>query len=81
MCNYLSKPDATYYFRRLVPVDLQAQLGRKEWSFSLRTKDRTEAKGRAQAEAVRTNGLIDAARAALAAPAPAASSAGLARAA
>ncbi|QXQ08163.1 site-specific integrase [Sphingosinicellaceae bacterium] len=66
MCNYLSKPGATYYFRRLVPVDLQAQLGRREWSYSLKTKDRPEAKRRAQAEAVRTNGLIDDARASLA---------------
>lgn len=70
MCNYLSKPGSTYYFRRLVPVELQAHLGRKEWSFSLRTKDRSEAKRLAQAEAVRTNGLIDAARAELASPAP-----------
>ncbi|UAJ09251.1 site-specific integrase [Polymorphobacter megasporae] len=66
MCNYLSKPGSTYYFRRLVPTDLRAKLDRVEWSYSLRTKDRTEAKRLAQAEAVRTNGLIDAARAELA---------------
>ena len=71
MCNYLSKPGSTYYFRRLVPVELQAYLGRKEWSYSLRTKDRSVAKRLAQAEAVVTNGLIDAARAELASPAPA----------
>ena len=39
MCNYLSKRDSTYYFRRKTPLDLILIYG-KEIIFSLNTKDR-----------------------------------------
>lgn len=66
MCTHLSRRGATYYFRRVIPDDVRSAFGDKaEWVHSLRTKDRDEAKRRAQDETVRTNDLIDAARAAL----------------
>ena len=31
--------NGTYYFRRAVPSDLMAAIGKREWKVSLRTKD------------------------------------------
>ena len=67
MCTHLTRRGATYYFRRVIPDDVRPAFGNKaEWVHSLRTKDRDEGKRLAQAEAVRTNALIDEARALLA---------------
>ena len=62
MCIHLQKRNSVYYFRRVVPDDLRGFIGRDEWVYSLRTKDREEAKRRRDKEAVRVNGLIEEAR-------------------
>lgn len=60
MCTHLTRRQATYYFRRVIPSELQASFGgKREWIYTLATKDRAEAKRRAQDETVRTNRLID----------------------
>lgn len=68
MCTHLDKTGSTYYFRRPVPKDLigiflTATGGpRTEWKFSLRTKDRDEAKRRLRPHVNGTDNLIDDAR-------------------
>jgi integrase len=60
MCLYLTKRGATYYFRRAIPDELQAAFdGRTEFTFSLRTKDKEEAKRLRSEHALRTDRLID----------------------
>ena len=60
MCTHLIRRQATYYFRRAIPNAIRPAFGgRREWVYSLDTKERAEGKRRAQAETVRTNGLID----------------------
>jgi integrase len=60
MCTHLTRRDAIYYFRRVIPRHLRAAFdGKQEWTYSLGTKDRGAAKKLAQAETVRTNGLLD----------------------
>ena len=44
MCTYLFKRGSVYCFRRSIPEHLRAIIGRQEFSRSLRTKDRGEAK-------------------------------------
>lgn len=72
MCTHLDKTGSTYYFRRPVPKDLIGQFStatgrpRKEWKFSLRTKDREEAKRLKRSHEEQTDALIDEARKALA---------------
>ena len=44
MCLYLTKRNSTYYFRRVIPAELRASIGQSEWTFSLLTKERDEAK-------------------------------------
>ena len=69
MCTHLTRRQATYYFRRVIPAELQQNFGgKREWVYSLGTKDRAAAKRQAQDETVRTNRLIDEA---LGKPAPA----------
>lgn len=46
MSLYLLKRSSIYYFRRAIPSELQATLGRTEFVFSLKTKDMAEAKRR-----------------------------------
>lgn len=71
MCAHLDKTGSTYYFRRPVPKDLIGQFftatgqPRTEWKFSLRTKDREEAKRLKRSHEEETDKLIDEARAAL----------------
>lgn len=68
MCEHLDQVGATYYFRRAVPLDLvgffKTQPGnrRTEWKYSLRTKDREEAKRRKRRYEDQTDALIDEAR-------------------
>lgn len=44
MANNLKKVGNVYYFRRIIPTDLQDHYGKKEVSYSLRTKELAEAK-------------------------------------
>ena len=68
MCEHLEQVGSTYYFRRIVPRDLvgyfttQTGKPRSEWKYSLRTKDRDEAKRRKRRYEDETDGLIDEAR-------------------
>ena len=68
MCEHLEQVGSTYYFRRIVPRDLvgyfKTQTGkpRSEWKYSLRTKDREEAKRRKRRHEDETDALIDEAR-------------------
>jgi integrase len=87
--SYLAKRASTYYFRRVIPDELQPIIGRREFMLSLRTKDREEAKRVIPRHIIDTDGQLDAARNALraisvapptqAAPAPAKSQARLER--
>lgn len=68
MCLYLTKRNATYYFRRVIPEELRPILGKQEFTFSLGTKDKEEAKRRRSMHAVRTDRLIEEAWATIASP-------------
>jgi hypothetical protein len=59
MCLYLTKRHSTYYFRRIVPPELRPILGKREFMFSLNTKEKDEAKRLRSAHAVRTDRLIE----------------------
>lgn len=59
MCLYLSKRNSTYYFRRAIPSELRTILGLREFTFSLGTKDKEEAKRLRSEHALRTDDLID----------------------
>jgi integrase len=65
MCLYLTQRNSTYYFRRAIPPELRSILGAREFTFSLGTKDKDEAKRLRSAHAVRTDQLIDEALASL----------------
>jgi integrase len=71
MCTHLDKTGSTYYFRRPVPKDLVGYFTtatgkpRIEWKFSLRTKDREEAKRLVRPHVSETDKLIDDTRRAL----------------
>ena len=70
MCLYLSKRNSTYYFRRVIPGELRDILGAREFTFSLGTKDKEDAKRLRSGHALRTDRLIDDALATLAATVP-----------
>lgn len=59
MCLYLTKRNSTYYFRRIVPPELRPILGKREFMFSLNTKEKDEAKRLRSAHALRTDQLIE----------------------
>jgi hypothetical protein len=71
MCTHLNKTGSTYYFRRPIPDDLLGYFttatgkARIEWKFSLRTKDREQAKRLLRPHVEETDKLIDDARLAL----------------
>ena len=66
MCLYLTKRGSKYYFRRAIPEELRPAFdGATEFTFSLWTKDKEEAKRKRSLEALRTDGLLDQARARL----------------
>lgn len=66
MCTYLSKRGSTYYFRRVIPDELRPAFdGAREFMFSLRVKDREAAKRKLPHETLRTDQLLDRARARL----------------
>jgi len=63
MCTYLSKRGATYYYRRVIPAELRPAFdGAGEFMFSLRTKDREEAKRKLPTETLRIDALVTEAR-------------------
>lgn len=63
MCTYLSKRSSTYYFRRVIPVDLRPAFDdRSAFMVSLRTKDREEAKRLIPAHTAKSNQELDDAR-------------------
>lgn len=72
MCTYLDQVGSTYYFRRVVPVELRPFIRtatgkpRSEWKISLGTKDRVEAKRLIPDHAKATEALLDNARKAFA---------------
>jgi integrase len=66
MCLYLTKRNSTYYFRRAVPPELRTLLGLREFTYSLGTKDKEEAKRLRSEHALRTDLLVDEARSKLA---------------
>lgn len=60
MCLYLTKRGSTYYFRRVIPAELRPAFnGAAEFTFSLKTKDKDEAKRKRSAEALRTDKLLE----------------------
>lgn len=62
MCSYLAKRGSTYYFRRAIPAELQAALGRTECMVSLGTKDRADAKRLVAIRSQQFDADMDAAR-------------------
>lgn len=62
MCSYLAKRGSTYYFRRAIPAELQASLGRTECMVSLGTKDRADAKRLVSIRSQQFDSDMDAAR-------------------
>jgi hypothetical protein len=59
MPNYVFPRSGTYYFRRVVPVELRPLFdGKKELTYSLRTKDARQAARLGRLEAVKTDELF-----------------------
>ena len=52
----------TYYFRRVVPVELREVLGKRELKVSLKTTDKRLAKQKAAGEAIKADALLESAR-------------------
>ncbi|MDX3901163.1 MAG: tyrosine-type recombinase/integrase [Sphingobium sp.] len=71
MCQYLTPPrKGVYYFRRPIPERLRPIIGQREWFYSLKVKDREEAKRLIPYETIRTDQLLAAAEKALAEAVP-----------
>ena len=68
MTYLLRHTSGTYHFRRAVPAELKAIIGKTAIKQSLRTKDVTEAKRRAHPLAIKADADFEAARKRLAAP-------------
>ena len=67
MCTHLTKRHSTYYFRRVIPANLQPYFDdKKQWMHSLGTKDLAEGTRLARLAGTHTDGLIDLALAHLA---------------
>lgn len=59
MCTHLQKRGSVYYFRRVIPVELQPLFdGKKQWMHSLGTKELAEGKRLARLAGTDTDGLI-----------------------
>lgn len=64
MCTYLAQRGSTYYFRRIIPVELRSALGgKREIIYSLKTKDRQAAKRLIPQHTIESDRLIDQAKA------------------
>jgi len=62
MSNYVQKRNGTYYFRRVVPAELRPFFqGKREWTYSLLTKDKRTAERQAHTDAVKWDKEIEAA--------------------
>ncbi|MVZ97888.1 hypothetical protein EUU23_09220 [Sphingorhabdus sp. IMCC26285] len=60
MCTHLTKRQSVYYFRRVIPVNLQSYFdNKKQWMHSLGTKDLAEGKRLARLAGTHTDGLIE----------------------
>jgi len=60
MCTHLTKRHSVYYFRRVIPANLQAYFdNKKEWMHSLGTKDLAEGKRLARLAGTHTDDLIE----------------------
>jgi len=68
--SYLSKRGSVYYFRRVVPDDVQPAIGKREIMKSLRTKDRAEAIRLVPLEMIASEALFAQARKTVAPEAP-----------
>lgn len=67
MCTHLTKRHSVYYFRRVIPVNLQSYfVNKKQWMHSLGTKDLAEGKRLARLAGTYTDDLIEQALAHLA---------------
>ncbi len=81
MCTYLKLRGSVYCFRRSIPEHLRAIIGRQEFSKSLRTKDRAEAKQLIPHHVIASDRELAAAQAAIDqiahAPSPSASAPGV----
>jgi integrase len=62
MPEHMKRREAIYYFRRVLPIDLQTSLGRREICRSLKTSDFAEAKRRLHIESVRFDEWVRAER-------------------
>lgn len=68
VCTHLSKRGTRYYFRRKIPIDLQAHYGREEIVRSLGTSDRKEAVRLCRAVGVEVDAEFEKVRASLVVP-------------
>ncbi len=60
MCTHLTKRNSVYYFRRVIPANLQPYFdGKKQWMHSLGTKDLAEGKRLARLAGTHTDELIE----------------------
>ncbi len=60
MCTHLTKRQSVYYFRRVIPTNLQSYFdNKKQWMHSLGTKDLAEGKRLARLAGTHTDGLIE----------------------
>lgn len=62
MCTHLHKRGSVYWFRRAVPAEFRSIIGRREWTSSLGTKDRAEAKRLIPAHTQKTDAELEAAQ-------------------
>jgi len=66
MCTHLTKRQSVYYFRRVIPNNLQPYFDhKKQWMHSLQTKDHSEGKRLARLAGIETDRMIDEATARL----------------
>lgn len=66
MCTHLTKRQSVYYFRRVIPKNLQPYFDhKKQWMHSLQTKDYSEGKRLARLAGIETDRMIDEATARL----------------
>lgn len=60
MCTHLTKRGSIYYFRRVIPANLQPYFdGKKQWMHSLGTKDLAEGKRLSRLAGTYTDDLIE----------------------
>ena len=60
MCTHLSRRGPVYYFRRAIPENIRHHFdGKREWVFSLGTKDRALAKQAVRHHSIKTDSLLE----------------------